>query len=305
MLFRPDGLVSPLTTKGDVFVYGASANQRLPVGSDNLFLMADSSVTLGLRYTSPSSVSAVSVTTITSSVTLGSSVDYAFLSGGTFAITLPNAASFLIKPISLIRVDQNVSLPIAITGLVSGTTNWAFYTLSEKMTVIPNGSTWELVDRYAKTDIIGTEVLTITGTSSNPTKGTTQQKDALTWYRDGKFAVIHVEFEQQSGAGGAAGGGWYKIKLPGGLVADTSIVTPSTTVDINYPSDGTLESDISITNTGSTAVFRARLYDSTNMVFVGLITGGSDGAWSSTIIALNSTVYCYGWVRVPIAGWKE
>lgn len=43
---------SPLTTKGDVYVY-SSADTRLPVGTNNQLLTADSTQTTGLKWTSP------------------------------------------------------------------------------------------------------------------------------------------------------------------------------------------------------------------------------------------------------------
>lgn len=45
-----DGLSDPTTTKGDLIVRGASAIDRLPVGSDGYGLLADSSQTDGVRW---------------------------------------------------------------------------------------------------------------------------------------------------------------------------------------------------------------------------------------------------------------
>lgn len=49
----PAGGASPLTTKGDVFVYG-SADARLPVGTDDQVLTADSAQALGVKWATPS-----------------------------------------------------------------------------------------------------------------------------------------------------------------------------------------------------------------------------------------------------------
>lgn len=46
---KPSGSSSPLTTKGDVFVYG-SADARLPVGTNGQVLTADSAQTLGVKW---------------------------------------------------------------------------------------------------------------------------------------------------------------------------------------------------------------------------------------------------------------
>ena len=43
------GTVSPLTTKGDLYGYG-SGNARIPVGTNNYVLVADSGQTLGLKW---------------------------------------------------------------------------------------------------------------------------------------------------------------------------------------------------------------------------------------------------------------
>lgn len=45
------GTTSPLTTKGDVYVYD-TGNARFPVGPDGTVLTADSTQTAGLRYSS-------------------------------------------------------------------------------------------------------------------------------------------------------------------------------------------------------------------------------------------------------------
>lgn len=45
------GGASPLTTKGDVYVY-STANDRLPVGANGLCLQADSTTATGLKYAS-------------------------------------------------------------------------------------------------------------------------------------------------------------------------------------------------------------------------------------------------------------
>ena len=45
------GTTSPLTTKGDLYVFGI-ANNRLPVGSNGQTIVADSTQSLGVKWTS-------------------------------------------------------------------------------------------------------------------------------------------------------------------------------------------------------------------------------------------------------------
>lgn len=54
---------SPLTTKGDVFVYG-SADARLPVGSNGQVLTADSGQSLGVKWATPSNGGSADVTKV-------------------------------------------------------------------------------------------------------------------------------------------------------------------------------------------------------------------------------------------------
>ena len=53
---QPSGSSSPLTTKGDVYVFG-STNTRLPVGTDGQVMTADSTQATGLKWATPSSSS--------------------------------------------------------------------------------------------------------------------------------------------------------------------------------------------------------------------------------------------------------
>lgn len=59
----PAGSTSPLTTKGDLYIRSASADDRLPVGLDGQVPVADSSQTLGIRWASPGGLTgAVTIT---------------------------------------------------------------------------------------------------------------------------------------------------------------------------------------------------------------------------------------------------
>jgi hypothetical protein len=53
------GATSPLTTKGDIYVYGSS-DTRLPVGANNYILTADSAQTTGLKWAAPAGMTLIS-----------------------------------------------------------------------------------------------------------------------------------------------------------------------------------------------------------------------------------------------------
>ena len=68
------GSSSPLTTKGDLYTY-STTNARLPIGTNNQVLTADSAQALGLKWATPSGgYTLISTTSLTSgtSTTIGS-----------------------------------------------------------------------------------------------------------------------------------------------------------------------------------------------------------------------------------------
>lgn len=86
---------SPLTTKGDLYGY-STTNDRLPIGTDNYVLTADSGQSLGIKW-APATGGGSGITRSVSSVATAtnagstSSTDYVYLVSGTTTITLPTA----------------------------------------------------------------------------------------------------------------------------------------------------------------------------------------------------------------------
>lgn len=147
--------------------------------------------------------------------------------------------------------------------------------------------------------------LTIRGFTSNPTKGT-MAKDEISYYRDGRFAVIRVDFQQTSA--GAAGSGTYEVELPDGLIADTSLITlNNSTNGTGMGSPGTLESNFT-GNLGVSGGLQGFAVLNTSNTFRvwGIWGAGTVNGWGSGQNPLsNTTVNISGWVRIPIQGWED
>jgi hypothetical protein len=72
------GATSPLTTKGDLYTFSTS-DARLPVGSNDQILVADSSTATGLKWAAPSAASFVGCLAYASNVTVS-------VTGGTLTV---------------------------------------------------------------------------------------------------------------------------------------------------------------------------------------------------------------------------
>lgn len=102
--------LSPLTTKGDLLVY-TTVNARLPVGTDNQIIVADSTQTSGVKWASYQQL--LTNSTVTSNTTMVVGTQY-FTNGssGALHMTLP--------------ATSNVGDIIAICGIPSST-GWVVY----------------------------------------------------------------------------------------------------------------------------------------------------------------------------------
>ncbi len=143
--------------------------------------------------------------------------------------------------------------------------------------------------------------MTITGSSSNPTKGTTTT-DLAYWRRVGDSMEVTYTLVQ-SGAG-SAGSGTYLFSLPSGTVIDSSKVVVSTT---------TFRGHIGVchisNSTGSSARFQgnAFAYDTTHIALG--VTSGSISDWNA-VGSANAPLSDAAQVItfravVPISGWSS
>lgn len=153
-----------------------------------------------------------------------------------------------------------------------------------------------------KTSSIDSGPISITGSITNPTKGTINT-DSSSWHRDGDLIVYRMQFEQS--AAGAGGSGDYRFSLPLNINANAiSYVNPLT---VSYGVfSGRLASGI------DHYVGHVSLIDSTRMIAYiqfqresGTSQGG--GIVSSTVASLGVASIQYGMnnIRIPVQGWSN
>lgn len=171
--------------------------------------------------------------------------------------------------------------------------------------------------QVAGTPVIGdwtSYTMVVTGTTSNPTKGTVVL-DKAQWRRVGDSVEIIYDY-QQSGTG-TSGSGAYLYSLPPGLTADTSKISlpssPATATTIN--TGGTIvgpaqqASNINNSTLVSSWAF-ASIYDATHLAIT--ISSGSSPSeafsWGSSATSSNYSVtpmYLSFRATVPISGWSS
>lgn len=145
----------------------------------------------------------------------------------------------------------------------------------------------------------------ITGTSSDPTKGTTSL-DRMLCRRNGNHMDVRIEY-RQTGAG-SAGSGSYIFDLTkcltalGATAIDLDFLTAYSTV-ANFPQNSV--GNGAAGDSGSVSACSVVVYDSTKVRVTA--TNQSTSSWvSSTIQALSQANLSYGFnLSVPISGWTS
>lgn len=197
--------------------------------------VADPLVALGLatkQYVDQAGIQPTSVN-YTTTGTIGAGVGLALLSGATFTLTLLPAASWANRSITILHRGSSLTQVYTIKG--NGSENivghdqigntFLLYTTGEELEVHSDGTTIQVIRHHAQTAWVDAGVMTITGTTSNPTKPTVVDYDHVFWRRDGKTAHVKWIFQISNGAGAADGSGNYLFATPTGIAID-SILPP-------------------------------------------------------------------------------
>lgn len=199
-------------TAGDLLYANASANlTKLPIGSSGSFLTVSGSLPAWGTVSNT-----VTVLSKTANYSAQPTDDVIFCNATTaFQITLPSAASNSGKLYKIKKTDSTFN---ALTIADSGTYSTTLNTSGESVDVVSDGSAWQTFDRVIPS-VAGTYTVAITGTTSNPTKGTVAE-DTAYWYRQRNCIVIQYTY-RQTGAG-SAGSGIYLFNVPSGLTIDAA-----------------------------------------------------------------------------------
>lgn len=309
MKFQPiqnfDGL-SPQTTKGDLISRTTTTAVRVPIGTDNTVLTADSSQANGVKWAA--ATANIPVNALAGATTLPATSQVVLASGTTFAITLPAAAGNNGLFYEILKTDDTATaISVVGTGFIGVTLS----TAGEKYRIVCNGTSFYPIDHYAMTGWTGAGGVTILATTTPPVKGNTITFDQVFWRRVGANAEIRFEYAQTSATGASGGSGDYLFSIPLPLTIDVSKVDVYTTVigQNAIPRSHNSVGYASVSeNTGAVAS-GVYVFGSTQIRLGGPVAPGSAGNAHSDMIgsgngglnnANNSYAACFS---VPINGW--
>ena len=212
---RYSTLSSPLTTKGDIWVYG-SANTRLPVGTDSYALVADSSTATGLNwaansdanyYTTSASLSAGTLTGVIAGGGSNWTADISAVATGSITSstqyynTFYNAATGLVGS-SRLQTDGSNNIILSGASNIAKTAADFQSTLGVSGTLTVSGAT-NIIDTLnvtGNTIIEGTSLLSGNTTITGSLAGTTSANFGTTLTATGATTML---------GGGTASGNLY------------------------------------------------------------------------------------------------
>lgn len=238
-----------------------------------------------------------------------------FLSGASFTQTLYTAVGNAGRILTLIHGGTSLTQVYTIdphsSETIDGVSSKAMYTYGEVLRLISDGSNWRILSHRAETEWTDAGVITISATTTAPTKNNSVATDKIWWRRHAGDAEVRMYYRQSAtGSGGTAGSGDYLFGMPSGLSIDTSRVTAQTVVigsSFYAGNEGAVgnyhASSSSVSSSGVVTV-----YDADYVRLVGAMTasasGGGGALGSGRTPAMGNVLVSYSAVfRVPIVGW--
>lgn len=298
----------PMTAVGDI-IYGGTGGTatRLPAGSNGLFLTLSGGIP---AWASPGGT--VSITAQTTTYSILTTDDVVTCSGASFTLTFPTAVGVSGKQYTIKHLGTSLSqvYTLATTGgqtiggIASG--SYALYTNQESIKVISDGANWQILEHYTNTPWASNGAITVTATTTNPTKGTVSV-DRFMWRREGADLIYRMEYKHT--VAGSAGSGLYLWALPSNMTIDTTFVETngSSTTDANGSILGTgVVTDNTTALGANTNTAKAKAYDTTKLFLVYEGAAGVDTLYNTTNTQnfgdTRMAVYISG--TIPISGWR-
>ena len=302
-------------TKGDLLVASAATTlNKLPISTNGFVLTADSVESTGLKWAAPST-GLLAVAAKTSNYTLTDSDNLITLdsSGGTFDITLPTAVGRTGKQFTLKKISNDLTaINLLFTGgqNLDSYTTYGLYTYNESLTFVSNGTNYVILDHKTDTPWIDNGALTITASTSNPTKGGTITRDKVFYRRQG--SDVYLMYQYHHTTAGTSGTGQYIFTLP--VEIDTNIVPAvggamNTTLVATDETPSIISSNGFVTNNTNRGQATCVLRTSTTFSVFGLqgVSAAAAIIQSGTNMDLsaNNCGYTFLIGPIPVVGWKN
>lgn len=251
--------------------------------------------------------------TSTDSITTGD--DTVSYSGASFTATLYTAVGNAGKRVTIIHAGTSLTqvYTLATTGgqTVGGVASGSYklITSGEVLTVESDGTNWAIVEHKTETAWLSAGAITITATTTNPTKPSGVTDDDISWRRVGSMAHIRARYRQSNNTSANNGSGDYLIALPSGIVINTSITGTFTTVE-GWNSYFDLDTqDLGKFQLGATDTYiigGISVYDTTKVRAYGAALAA--GGYFASSLGFFSTASNPAWMTfdfwVPVTDWQ-
>lgn len=299
-------------TNGQLLIGNSSGNTltkaTLTAGSNITITNGNGSISIAASSTASPAYTYVSQSSTLNPAVIG---NYYLLSGASFTITLPTAASIAGQTVafqhngtSLTQVYTfNTTSSQTIGGIASG--SYALYTNGESLTLISDGSNWQILNHTSNTNWVDAGVMTIGATTTAPTKTSSPTIDKIYWRREGSDAVIRFNFASSATTGGAAGTGNYLFGLPANMSVSTAALTFYVTVNETIQKLTNLVGNgYAGTSTTGREDCYVSVFDATNVRLSTAASGTDIGSGLAPINGGSAGGSFSGNYRVPIVGWQ-
>lgn len=294
----------------------AIKEKSFPTASVNDVLTLQSAVTGEVAWATSPSAGPKNVSSYSSTSTISGTDDVAILSGASFTLTLTTAVSNAGKVFEIVHQGTSLSQVYTIDGnaaeTIRGNTTFLLHTNGQRVRMVSDGSNWVVLDNYTETPWIDVGNLTISATTTGPTKGSTQATDNFFYKRSGDTAHCRMNFIQTDATGSNAGSGDYLFDVTAVGSIDTAKLDVYATVEgwnssfVNAMSVGTGGHGGTFGPTTMAVGTAVVPYDASYVrLFSGVInsTGGTVGSAGYPLTGTN--VWYTLDFKIPIDGWEH